>query len=136
MAPRMVPRRVSTHLVADPLLRELGGDTQPLSSVTSMISSDASATIQLRVSTHLVADPLLRELGGDTQPLPPAVQLLDVATQPLPSAAQAPPPAVQAPPLLAARKRPRERLEELEDLKNLLTDAEYQSKRAEIIASV
>ena len=79
-------------------------------------------------------------------PAPPvAAQAPPPVAQPLPPAAQAPPPAVQAqpaavavlaPPPRAAGKRPRERLEELEEMKDLLTDAEYQAKRAEIIASV
>ena len=95
----------------------------------------ARAEVSCLVSSN---DPFLNPFR---QPLPPATSsssclVLDVATQPLPPALQATPPAVQAPPLLAARKRPRKRLEELEDLKQLLSDAEYQSKRAEIIASV
>ena len=122
MAPRL---HVFTHLVADPFLRELQIREQireQMIEATQPWPLDLSETITIQ---QLAA----------TQPLPSDAQLL-VVTQPLPPDVQAPPPAVQVPPLLAARKRPRERLEELEDLKNLLTDAEYQSKRAEIIASV
>ena len=79
-------------------------------------------------------------------PAPPvAAQAPPQVAPPQQPAAQAPPPAalvqpaavaVLAPPPRAAGKRPRERLEELEEMKDLLTDAEYQAKRAEIIASV
>jgi hypothetical protein len=79
-------------------------------------------------------------------PAPPvAAQAPPPVAQPLPPAEQAPPPAVQAqpaavavsaPPPRATGKRPRERLEELEEMKDFLTDTEYQAKRAEIIASV
>lgn len=98
-----------------------------------------------------VQAPAVQAPPAAAQAPPPAVQAPPAAVQAPPPVALPRPPAVQAapavqaqpaavalvaPPARAAGKRPRERLEELEDMKDFLSDAEYQVKRAEIIASV